>query len=110
MSTTHTIARSVHVAGKNLYVILTFSLIPMAKSEYVYDIGHLMMLIAIIFGPCSIVRSFETIVSVFAQQQEDGDRFSVMTDSILFVAELVSWMHIHLKELALIMTCQLCDV
>ena len=50
-----------------------------------------MMLITIIFGPCSIVRSFETIVSVFAQQQENGDRFSVMTDSILFVAELVSW-------------------
>ena len=63
-------------------------------------IGHIMMLINIIFGPCSIVRSFETIVSVFAQQQKDGDHFSVMTDSIHFVAELVSWMHIHMKELA----------
>ena len=41
--------------------------------------------------PCSIVRSFEEIVSVFAQQPRDEDRFSVMTDNILFVAELVSW-------------------
>ena len=41
--------------------------------------------------PCSIVRSFEEIVSVFAQQLRDEDRFSVMTDNILFVAELVSW-------------------
>ena len=71
-------------------------------------IGHIMMLITIIFGPCSIVRSFETIVSVFAQQQKDGNRFSVMTDSILFVAELVSWMHIHMKKLT--MTFPLCDV
>ena len=71
-------------------------------------IGHIMMLINIIFGPCSIVRSFETIVSVFAQQQKDGDRFSVMTDSILFVAELVSWVHIHMKEV--VMTWPLCDV
>ena len=55
------------------------------------------------FDPCSIVRSFETIVSVFAQQQKDGDRFSVMTDSIYFVAELVSWMHIHMKKLTIIM-------
>ena len=68
------------------------------------------MLINIIFGPCSIVRSFETIVSVFAQQQKDGDRFSVMTDSIHFVTELVSWMHIHMKELTIIMTCPLFDV
>ena len=49
------------------------------------------MIITIIFGPCSIVRSFETIVSVFAQQEKDGGHFSVMTDNILFVAELVSW-------------------
>ena len=69
-----------------------------------------MMLITIIFDPCSIVRSFETIVSVFAQQQKDGDRFSVMTDTIHFVAELVSWMHIHMKKLTIIMTCTLCDV
>ena len=69
-----------------------------------------MMLITIIFGPCSIVHSFETIVSVFAQQQKDGDRFSVMTDTIHFVAELVSWMHIHMKKLTIIMTCTLCDV
>ena len=48
------------------------------------------------------MHSFETIVSVFAQQQEDGDHFSVMTDTILFVAELVSWVAI--------MTYTLCDV
>ena len=67
-----------------------------------------MMLINIVFGPCSIVHSFETIVSVFAQQPKDGDRFSVMTDSILFVAELVSWVHIYMQVVA--MTCPLCDV
>ena len=39
----------------------------------------------------SIVHSFETVGSVFAQQLENGDSFSVMTDSILFVAEHVSW-------------------
>ena len=41
------------------------------------------------FYPCSIVRSFEEIVSVFAQQPREGDSFSFMTDNILFVAELV---------------------
>ena len=41
--------------------------------------------------PCSIVRSFERIVSIFAQQLEVGDRISFMTENILFVAELVSW-------------------
>ena len=41
--------------------------------------------------PCSIVRSFEVIVSVFARQLEDGDCISFMTEYILFVAELVSW-------------------
>ena len=53
---------------------------------------HLMMPITIVFlAFCSIVHSFETVGSVFAQQLENGDSFSVMTDSILFVAEHVSW-------------------
>ena len=43
------------------------------------------------FAPCSIVRSFEVLVSVFAQQLEDGDCFSLVTENILFVAELVGW-------------------
>ena len=47
-------------------------------------------IISIFFYPCSIVRSFEVIVSVFAQQLREGDSFSFMTDNILFVAELVS--------------------
>ena len=42
-------------------------------------------------APHSIVRSFEVIVSIFAQQLEDGERFSSMTETILFVAESVSW-------------------
>ena len=50
-----------------------------------------MQLLPSLSSPCSIVRSFEEIVSVFAQQPRDEDRFSVMTDNILFVAELVSW-------------------
>ena len=40
---------------------------------------------------CSIVRSFEVIVGILAQQVEDGERFSFTTETILFVAELVSW-------------------
>ena len=36
------------------------------------------------------MRSFEVIVGIFAQQLEDGERFSSMTETILFVAELVS--------------------
>ena len=64
------------------------------------------MIITIIFGPCSIVRSFETIVSVFAQQEKDGGHFSVMTDNILFVAELVSWVISSHN----IMTCTPCNV
>ena len=46
---------------------------------------------SIFSNPCSIVRYFEEIVSVFAQQLRDGDSFSFMTDNILFVAELVRW-------------------
>ena len=41
--------------------------------------------------PCSIVRSYEAIVSTFAQQLEEGGTFSFMTESVLFVAEVVSW-------------------
>ena len=41
--------------------------------------------------PCSIVRSFEVLVSIFARQLEYGDCFSLVTENVLFVAELVSW-------------------
>ena len=44
----------------------------------------------IFLASCSVVRSFEVIVSAFAQQLQDGERFSFMTENILFVAELVS--------------------
>ena len=37
------------------------------------------------------MRSFDTIVSVFAQQLEDRKNFSVMTENVQFVAEAVSW-------------------
>ena len=40
--------------------------------------------------PCSIVRSFDVIVGVFAQQLVEGDSYFFMTENILFVAELVS--------------------
>ena len=43
------------------------------------------------FAPYSIVRSFDTIVSIFAQQLREGESFSFMTESILLLAELVSW-------------------
>ena len=36
------------------------------------------------------MRSFDTIVSVFAQQLEDREIFSVMRENVLFVAEAVS--------------------
>ena len=39
---------------------------------------------------CSIVRSYEEIVSMFAQQLEGGNRIPFMTESILVVTELVS--------------------
>ena len=38
---------------------------------------------------CSIVQSFEAIVSAFAQQPRNGT-FVFMTETILFVAEFVS--------------------
>ena len=37
------------------------------------------------------MRSFEVIVGIFAQQIEDGERFLLTTETILFVAELVSF-------------------
>ena len=37
------------------------------------------------------MRSYEAIVSTFAQQLDEGDNFSVSTEKILFVAEAVSW-------------------
>ena len=42
-----------------------------------------------LFHSCSIVQSFETIVSTFAQQSRN-ETFNFMTETILFVAELVS--------------------
>ena len=39
---------------------------------------------------CSIVRSYEEIVSMFAQQLEAGSRMPFMTENILVVTELVS--------------------
>ena len=58
------------------------SSIPVAKSDfYSYYI---------ILASCSVVRSFEVIVSEFAQRLQEGERFSFMTENILFVAELVS--------------------
>ena len=42
-----------------------------------------------LFHSCSIVQSFETIVSTFAQQSRN-ETFIFMTETILFVAELVS--------------------
>ena len=44
-----------------------------------------------LLDPCSIVRSYEAIVSTFAQQLEEGETFFVMRESVLFVAEAVSW-------------------
>ena len=49
-------------------------------------------------APCSIVRSFEEIVSVFARQLEVGNRTSFMTENILFVAELVSWVACNMEN------------
>ena len=40
-----------------------------------------------LLAPCSIVRSFDVIVGVFAQQLVEGDSYS-------FIAELVSWLHV----------------
>ena len=37
------------------------------------------------------MRSFDTIVSVFAQQLGEGESFSVEEERVLFVAEAVSW-------------------
>ena len=42
------------------------------------------------FSSCSIVRSFEGIVSMFAQQPGDQTRIPFMTENILLVTELVS--------------------
>ena len=42
------------------------------------------------FSSCSIVRSFEGIVSMFAQQPGDQSRIPFMTENILLVTELVS--------------------
>ena len=54
--------------------------------------GHkLISVILFFFAPCSIVRSFEVLVSIFARQLEYGDWFSLVTENVLFVAELVSW-------------------
>ena len=50
------------------------------------------------FASCSIVRSFEVLVSVFARQLEVGDRISFMTENVLFVAELVSWVACNMEK------------
>ena len=50
------------------------------------------------FAPCSIVHSFEVLVSVFARQLEVGDRISFMTENVLFVAELVSWVACNMEK------------
>ena len=47
---------------------------------------------------CSIVHSFEVLVSVFARQLEVGDRISFMTENVLFVAELVSWVACNMEK------------
>ena len=47
-----------------------------------------------LLAPCSIVRSFDVIVGVFAQQLVEGDSYSFMTENILIVAELVSWLRV----------------
>ena len=43
------------------------------------------------FAPCSIVRSFDTVGRVFAQQLDDRQMFSFKTENIIFLAEAVSW-------------------
>ena len=43
------------------------------------------------FAPCSIVQSFDTVGSVFAQQLDDRQMFSFKTENIIFLAEAVSW-------------------
>ena len=40
------------------------------------------------------MRSFDVIVGVFAQQLVEGDSYSFMTENILIVAELVSWLRV----------------
>ena len=47
-----------------------------------------------LLSPCSIVRSFDVIVGVFAQQLVEGGSYSFMKENVLFVAELVSWLHV----------------
>ena len=38
---------------------------------------------------CSIARTFETTVSVLAQQLEDRQRYLFVTENFVFLAELV---------------------
>ena len=40
------------------------------------------------------MHSFDVIVGVFAQQLVEGDSYSFMTENILIVAELVSWLRV----------------
>ena len=56
-----------------------------------HTLGHEIPQICIPILPhCSIVRSYEEIVSMFAQQLEDGNQIPFMTENILVVTELVS--------------------
>ena len=43
-----------------------------------------------VLAPCSVVRSFDVIVSIFAQQLRVRDKVSFVTENTLVVAELVS--------------------
>ena len=49
------------------------------------------------------MRSFDTIVSIFAQQLENNMNFSVRTENVIFVAEAVSWVARHISGAALYM-------
>jgi len=68
------------------YQLISNSKLPNLKQDRL-----LFSVILSCFSSASIVRSFEVIVGIFAQQIEDGELFSLTTETILFVAELVSF-------------------
>ena len=65
-------------------------------NNYSLIVGHdcrrqILYFLSSFLGPCSIVRSFDTIGSVFAQRLDDRQNFTLMTENLIFVAESVSW-------------------
>ena len=51
------------------------------------------------------MRSFDTIVSIFAQQLENNMNFSVRTENVIFVAEAVSWVARHISACVYLFVC-----